>query len=64
MRTLDFVIAPAARNAAPEVTGSITRGEVESMYRELRPALQREAEIDRRQESCRGLLYPNTLPEI
>jgi hypothetical protein len=64
MRTADFEIRPAGERAECKAKNVLTVRDVKSLYEKSRPALAREAEKDKAEESMRGLTYPDTLPEI
>ena len=63
-RTVDFEIRPANEHAERRAVDEMSAAAIRALYGRLRPQLAAEAERDRAAEARRGLLYPDTLPEI
>lgn len=62
--TVDFAIRPAAEHAEKKAVDAMSQDMVRALYEKARGRLEKEAAKDRASESMRGLLYPDTLPQI
>jgi hypothetical protein len=63
-RTVDFTIRPVREHSERKAVNEMSQKAVRTLYEKARSRLQRAADEDRASERMRGLLYPDTLPQI
>jgi len=63
-RTVDFAIRPASEREEKKTVSEMSARAVRALYNKARERLAREAAKDKAAEQERGLLYPDTLPQI